>query len=91
MPEEPTDLPARLRAYAEDLRLPEWVVDPVKSAGPDLLTAAAGEIERLRREVEFIEIMADGGKIMVNDVPWREMFARYEALLPVAEETRHVG
>lgn len=44
------------------------------------------EGERYRRQVQFLEILADGGKITVNGVPWREMFARLNAIVtdPVA-------
>lgn len=37
--------------------------------------------ERLRREIEFLEMLADGGDIAVNGVPWREMFARFNAIV----------
>lgn len=37
--------------------------------------------ERARRQVEFLEILADGGGITVNGVPWREMFERLNAIV----------
>lgn len=37
--------------------------------------------ERHRRQVEFLEILADGGRIEVNGVPWREMFDRINAIV----------
>lgn len=37
--------------------------------------------ERARRQVEFLEILADGGGITVNGIPWREMFERLNAIV----------
>lgn len=52
---------------------------PTTCAG--VLAAVAADHERLRREVEFLEILSDGGKLTVNDVPWREMFDRLNAIV----------
>lgn len=41
-----SDLGNQLREYADQLRLPDWVIDPVKSAGPDLLISAADRLEQ---------------------------------------------
>lgn len=38
-------------------------------------------VERQRRKLEFLEIMADGGRIEINGVPWREMFERLNSLV----------
>lgn len=42
---------------------------------------AHAEMERLRRQVEFLEALADGGPLLVNGIPWREMFDRLNAIV----------
>lgn len=37
--------------------------------------------ERARRQVQFLEILADGGDLTVNGVPWREMFERLNSIV----------
>lgn len=43
--------------------------------------ALDGGYEAMRRAVEFLEILADGGELLVNGVPWREMFRRFNAIV----------
>ena len=43
--------------------------------------ALAEEVVALRRELEFIELLADGGSITVNGTPWREMYERLAAMV----------
>lgn len=39
------------------------------------------ENEALRRRLEFIETLADGGELRVNGIPWREAFDRLNKLV----------
>lgn len=38
-------------------------------------------LERQRRELEFVELLADGGGIQVNGIPWRDAFARINVIV----------
>lgn len=40
---------------------------------------AAGE--RAKRQVQFLEIMADGAALQVNGIPWREAFERLNTVV----------
>ena len=37
--------------------------------------------ERLRRQLDFLTALADGGEIKVNGIPWREAFEGLNALV----------
>lgn len=37
--------------------------------------------ERLRRQIEFLEILADGGRLEVNGIPWRKAFEKINAIV----------
>lgn len=53
-----------------------------KANWPDVtVLALADEVTALRRELEFVELLCDGGQITVNGVPWREMFARVNSII----------
>lgn len=43
--------------------------------------ALANEVTSLRRYIQFAETLCDGGQILVNGVPWREMFDRINAIV----------
>lgn len=43
--------------------------------------AALNEIDRLRRQVEFMEAFSDGGGLALNGIPWREAFDRLNAIV----------
>jgi hypothetical protein len=56
----------------------QWTADP---SWPNVtVLALADEVVLLRRRLEFIEILCDGGKLEVNGVPWREMLDRVNAM-----------
>lgn len=43
--------------------------------------AAANELVKLRRQLEFLEILADGGKITVNGIPWRQAWETLNSIV----------
>lgn len=64
---------------AQSLRADQWDDSPT---WPNATVAAlADEVVALRRELEFVELLADGGGITVNGVPWREMFERVNGII----------
>lgn len=64
---------------AQSVRADKWDDTP---SWPNVTVAAlADEVTALRREIEFVELLCDGGQITVNGVPWREMFERVNAII----------
>lgn len=55
--------------------------EPVYTKRTAIQTGGSNILERQRRQIEFLEILADGGNITVNDIPWREMFERLNAIV----------
>lgn len=65
--------------HAHKMRGDKWTSD---LSWPNVtVLALANEVTALRRYMEFAETLCDGGKILVNGVPWREMFDRINALM----------
>jgi hypothetical protein len=65
--------------HAHAMRGDKWTNTP---SWPNVtVLALANEVVALRREMEFVELLCDGGKISVNGVPWREMYDRINALV----------
>lgn len=40
-----------------------------------------GDVREVIRQYEFITMLADGGNITVNDIPWREAYDRLVEIL----------
>lgn len=60
-------------------RLANGFMAALDQAGFVVMTRA--EAERQRREIEFVEMLCDGGDLTVNGIPWREAFERLNQLV----------
>lgn len=60
-------------------RLARGFMTALDQAGFVVMTRA--DAERQRREIEFVEMLCDGGDLAVNGIPWREAFERLNALV----------
>lgn len=75
-----------LESLARVTGLPVFIVDRgdvelVPVATIKVMQRLVEDAERGRRQVEFLEALADGGELKVNGIPWREAFETVNAII----------